>query len=316
MENENSNTMDSAVVREYDGYDITFLTGHNVMVNATEMAKPFDKQPIDWLKTNAASEFINTYSKLKNFSLADLQQVIRGGNHPGTWFHEDIALEFARWLSPKFAIWCNDRIKELFMYGSTTMSGNEGEESNPAVYNERNLAKVKLYEETICAMGYTYSVMAEAQKFTEAQRMRLFAPLFQELSHYSPPELIISRTENLYRSIKEGRELISKPEPSEDEDLGYNEAVDLISLYRADTTVKGLYSQMSYKDMAEAIYRDGDRLRCTGYKLVGEGLNYGYNVPCFSKDSYKPMIDRRRFGELLDILGIRHRNPTDKEMHF
>lgn len=27
--------------------------------------------------------------------------------------HEDVALEFARWLSPKFAIWCSDRIKEL-----------------------------------------------------------------------------------------------------------------------------------------------------------------------------------------------------------
>lgn len=27
--------------------------------------------------------------------------------------HEDVAIEFARWLSPLFSIWCNDRIKEL-----------------------------------------------------------------------------------------------------------------------------------------------------------------------------------------------------------
>lgn len=33
--------------------------------------------------------------------------------------HEDVALEFARWLSPAFAIWCNDRIKELLKYGMT-----------------------------------------------------------------------------------------------------------------------------------------------------------------------------------------------------
>ena len=33
--------------------------------------------------------------------------------------HEDVALEFARWLSPSFAIWCNDRIKELLKYGMT-----------------------------------------------------------------------------------------------------------------------------------------------------------------------------------------------------
>lgn len=34
--------------------------------------------------------------------------------------HEDVALEFARWLSPAFAIWCNDRIKELLMKGTVS----------------------------------------------------------------------------------------------------------------------------------------------------------------------------------------------------
>ena len=36
--------------------------------------------------------------------------------------HEDVAMEFARWLSPKFAIWCNDRIKELARTGVTTVA--------------------------------------------------------------------------------------------------------------------------------------------------------------------------------------------------
>lgn len=36
-----------------------------------------------------------------------------------TFRHEDVALEFARWLSPVFAIWCNDRIKELVRHGMT-----------------------------------------------------------------------------------------------------------------------------------------------------------------------------------------------------
>lgn len=40
----------------------------------------------------------------------------------GTWMHEDVALEFARWLSPEFAIWCNDRIKELLTTGATQLS--------------------------------------------------------------------------------------------------------------------------------------------------------------------------------------------------
>ena len=39
--------------------------------------------------------------------------------------HEDVALEFARWLSPAFAIWCNDRIKELLTTGVTTVSNDD-----------------------------------------------------------------------------------------------------------------------------------------------------------------------------------------------
>ena len=35
---------------------------------------------------------------------------------------EDVALEFARWLSPEFAIWCNDRVKELLVNGVTYRS--------------------------------------------------------------------------------------------------------------------------------------------------------------------------------------------------
>jgi phage antirepressor YoqD-like protein len=117
--------MNNAVVYDYKGSQISFMSGENVMVNATQMAKPFSKQPIDWLKTNQSKEYIETFSKLKIISLADLVQVTKGGNNSGTWMHEDVAMEFARWLSPAFAIWCNDRIKELLKTGVTTVSNDD-----------------------------------------------------------------------------------------------------------------------------------------------------------------------------------------------
>lgn len=40
-------------------------------------------------------------------------------NGGGTWMHEDIALDFAQWLSVDFKLWCNDRIKELMRFGMT-----------------------------------------------------------------------------------------------------------------------------------------------------------------------------------------------------
>lgn len=93
------------------------------MVNATEMAKPFGKQPIHWLNNSSTREFLSELTKLRNLSSADLVRVIKGGNPnaQGTWMHEDVAIEFARWLSPAFAIWCNDRIKELMTNGSVSL---------------------------------------------------------------------------------------------------------------------------------------------------------------------------------------------------
>ena len=95
------------------------------MVNATEMAKAFNKRPVDWLQNKQTEEFLNELSKVRKSTLADLVQVTRGGDNPGTWMHEDVALEFARWLSPSFAIWCNDHIKELLTTGVTTASDDD-----------------------------------------------------------------------------------------------------------------------------------------------------------------------------------------------
>jgi hypothetical protein len=106
----------------YNGNSITFQKGDNVMVNATEMAKSFGKRPIDWLKTEQSDALLKALTKVKNLTLANIVQVIKGGNNPGTWMHEDVAMLFAQWLSPDFYLWCNDRVKELLKNGVTTIS--------------------------------------------------------------------------------------------------------------------------------------------------------------------------------------------------
>lgn len=103
----------------YEGSPVTFQIGEATMVNATEMAKPFGKTTKDWLRTKQSKEFIHSLSDVRHISLTELVQTKQGGNAQGTWMHEDVALEFARWLSPQFAIWCNDRIKELMKFGIT-----------------------------------------------------------------------------------------------------------------------------------------------------------------------------------------------------
>lgn len=104
---------------QYNGSSITFQKGDNVMVNATEMAKPFNKRPNDFLILKSTNELTNSLSAKTGIPVTDLVIVNQGGNNQGTWMHEDLALVFAQWLSPDFYLWCNDRIKELLQYGMT-----------------------------------------------------------------------------------------------------------------------------------------------------------------------------------------------------
>lgn len=114
--------MSNLSVFQYSNAPISFRkeTG-SLFVNATEMAKGFGKTTKDWLRTKQSEEFISSLSTVRQISPTGLVQIIQGGNPElqGTWMHEDVALEFARWLSPTFAIWCNDRIKELLQIGFT-----------------------------------------------------------------------------------------------------------------------------------------------------------------------------------------------------
>jgi len=104
----------------YNGNNITFQLGNgDVMVNATEMAKPFSKLPKDYLKTQSTNELVNAVSARTKCLPTDLVKVANGGTSFGTWMHEDIALDFAQWLSIDFKLWCNDRIKELLKHGMT-----------------------------------------------------------------------------------------------------------------------------------------------------------------------------------------------------
>ena len=87
---------------QYNGSPVTFQKGDSVMVNATEMAKPFGKRATHWLNNQQTKDFVSALSGVRNLTPSDLVKVTNGDNG-GTWMHEDVTLEFARWLSPSFA---------------------------------------------------------------------------------------------------------------------------------------------------------------------------------------------------------------------
>lgn len=99
---------------QFHGKNIAFQNIEGkMMVNATQMAKSFNKRPVQWLRTDQAQDLIKTVCEVHKCTSTDLQVVTRGGKNQGTWFQEDVALFFAQWLSPKFYLACNTKIKEL-----------------------------------------------------------------------------------------------------------------------------------------------------------------------------------------------------------
>lgn len=117
QKNETNATGIQLVSYSYQNNPIHFNIGSSVMISATNMARNFEshKRPVFWLNLQSTKDFVLELSKVRNLTLTDLVIVRKGGVNPGTWMHEDIALEYARWLSPTFGIWCNDRIKEILM---------------------------------------------------------------------------------------------------------------------------------------------------------------------------------------------------------
>ena len=81
----------------------------NVWVNMTQMAKPFgrSKQPIQWIRTREAQDYLTALSVLHFCSTADLVIVRQGGTpeEQGTWCTDyRIAMRFAQWLDVGYSI--------------------------------------------------------------------------------------------------------------------------------------------------------------------------------------------------------------------
>lgn len=101
----------------YNNQPVTFrLQNGDVMVNLTQMAKLYGKETTHFLQNKRTREFIAILDAILGFSSTE---VTRGGNTPGTWAHQKLAIKFAAWLDPKFELWVYDRVEELMRQGYT-----------------------------------------------------------------------------------------------------------------------------------------------------------------------------------------------------
>ena len=88
-------------------------------LNATAISQHFGKLPKDYLTTEQTQQYIAALAESlseRTKILTDKNQLViikKGGAEQGTWLHPKLAIHFARWLDPRFAVWCDEQIEQI-----------------------------------------------------------------------------------------------------------------------------------------------------------------------------------------------------------
>ncbi len=80
------------------------LKTEEMFFNATDIAKAFDRKTKDFLRLEATKKYIEEVFKGADSPLKNFEDIVkvRKGRYGGTWFHNELAFEFAGWCSPVF----------------------------------------------------------------------------------------------------------------------------------------------------------------------------------------------------------------------
>lgn len=98
----------------YQECEIDFIpdSKNELMINATQMAKAFDKRVDVFMKSDHAKTFISILEQTPNGGRSD-QKIVDNRGHMGIWFERRLALKFAAWLNPEFEVWVYNTIDQI-----------------------------------------------------------------------------------------------------------------------------------------------------------------------------------------------------------
>jgi len=115
--------MPNIIQRNWNGR--TIRQREDGFICLTDMAKANGKEFRDWNRLDSTQEYLKL---LYNRRCAESNngkwiEIIQGGTpeKQGTWGHRKVALRFAQWLNPAFAIQVDDWVEELLTKGSVSL---------------------------------------------------------------------------------------------------------------------------------------------------------------------------------------------------
>lgn len=170
---------------QYQQNSVTFqLDNGDVMVNLTEMAKPFGKDPFGFLRTDQTQRFIEALEESLTPQICVIKTEV--GKQGGTWAHQKLALKFAGWLDPRFELWVYDRIDELLRHGATVINPDDLLNPDFIIRLATELKQERESKKVIEAEKELYRAISDYQaKTIEEQEPRVLFSLSVESSKKS-----------------------------------------------------------------------------------------------------------------------------------
>lgn len=139
------------IIEKFEEQEIAFdLFRGDLMVNATEMAKPFNRRVDNYLRlasTKSLKKALENDRKSEsNYLTSEVveNQILttKEGQHGGTFMCEDLALAFAMWLSPEFHVWILKTVREI-IFGNNPELVREAVMNMPRIQKELNRLRRK-----------------------------------------------------------------------------------------------------------------------------------------------------------------------------
>ena len=166
--------MNSIKTVSFGNFPVSFQ--NNGYLNATVVAAHFNRRVGNYLKSERTQEYIaalaEKLSVTSKRATEDNQIVIikQGGTEQGTWLHPKLAVDFARWLDPKFAVWCDEQIEQI-------LSGSPKLETQTTIDERRGLVDAVKLLVARCGIDYSAAYRMVHQRFGVAHIDQIAAPL-------------------------------------------------------------------------------------------------------------------------------------------
>ncbi len=162
------------ISKQFNGIEVFFQKENNdIFINATKIALLYNKDLSNWIRSPDTIAYVKELEEIFNsVNSTELKLIFtKQGKYGGTWIHKKLIIAFARWIDPKFAVWCDIQIEELLKNSST--------QKQTPIFDISSFSSEKLLDVQKTLFGLETAI--KILKVSEASKLLMTETIYREL---------------------------------------------------------------------------------------------------------------------------------------